>query len=69
MLVKQVLFALLACTSSVHAQLLGIPGLEGYAKLVKACQNKQTNAVCEVDGISGTCQDVSDAYLVCKIST
>jgi hypothetical protein len=66
---KQVLFALFACTSSVLAQPQGIPGSDGYVKLVKACQDKQTNAVCEVDGISGTCQDVNDAYLVCKIST
>jgi hypothetical protein len=66
MLTKQVLFVLFACTSSVLAQLPGIPGLGGYAELFKACQGKDTNADCEGNGISGTCQQVSDAYIVCK---
>jgi hypothetical protein len=66
MLTKQVLIVLLACISSVHAQSPGIPGLSGHAELFKACQGKDTNADCGGNGISGTCQQVSDAYIVCK---
>jgi hypothetical protein len=69
MLTKQVLIVLFACTSSVLAQTQPtgvIPGLGGYVKLLKACEGKEANAFCEGNGISGTCQEVSDACIVCK---
>jgi hypothetical protein len=63
---KQVLFALFACTSTVFAQSGSSSDFQELLGAIDACKKEQIDAVCKVGKISGTCQEVSDAYIVCK---